>query len=106
MDRIIWVAIFIIVLFVLTYDPNTKTLEKYIMVDPIKRIKEDKGKLCCGATDYRADNPQQCENAYYRGVQFANLDIGCPPKPNLVEGVITAKGDTLQGIENTLRVNR
>jgi hypothetical protein len=99
MDRIIWVAIFVIVLFVLTYDPNTKTLEKYIMVDPIQRVKENKGKLCCGSNDYRADHPQQCENAYYRGVQFANLDIGCPPKPNLVEGVITAKDETLPGIK-------
>ena len=103
MDKIIWIAIFVMVLFVLTYDPNTKTLEKYIMVDPIQKVKETKDKLCCGSNDYRADNPQQCENAYYRGLQFANLDVGCPPKPDLVEGVITGKGETLQGIKDTLR---
>lgn len=98
MDRLIWLAIFATVLFVLTYDPKAKTLEKYI--SPVTQTQTQKGKLCCGATDYRADHPQQCENAYYRGLQFAELDVGCPPKPNLVDGVIAAKGETARKVDS------
>ncbi len=55
------------VLFVLTYDPRSRTLEN--VIEP-----------CCNNNEYRANNMTQCESGYYQGVQFGNTDYGCPTK--------------------------
>ena len=92
MDRTIWLAIFVTVLFILTYDPKSKTLEKYIVVEQPVR-KEQSKKLCCGSNDYRADNPVQCEHAYYQSLQFADSQVSCPARqPTVVNGAIVAQG--------------
>lgn len=83
MDRLVCIAIFVIILFVLTYDPKSRTLEKYILVDPIQKVKETR-KLSGGANDFRA-----CENTHYQALQFGELNPQCPqPNPQTVEGVI------------------
>jgi hypothetical protein len=71
-------------LFVLTYDPKSRTLENIIEGSP-----KNKQGGCCSQVDYRADNPVQCEPPYYNGLQFADPDIGCPTRrPNVNMGAI------------------
>jgi len=89
MNKIIWIAIFVIILFVLTYDPKSGTLEKYILIDPQqkqKQIKEN-DKLSGGVNDYRS-----CENTRYQDIQFAELNPTCSMQnQTVVGGVIVAK---------------
>ena len=61
------ILVLIAVLFVLTYDPRSRTLEK--VIEP-----------CCNNNEYRANNMNQCESGYYQGVQFGDTNYGCPPK--------------------------
>jgi hypothetical protein len=67
MNKLFQLIALLAFVFVLTYDPKSRKLEKVI---------DD----CCGNADYMARNPQQCENSHYQGVQFGETDYGCPPK--------------------------
>lgn len=70
------------IIFVLTYDPKSRTLDKFIN-------SPEKKPSCCSTTEYRADNPVQCEPLYYQGLQFANTDLGCPTRrPSVNMGAI------------------
>lgn len=62
--------VIIAILFVLTYDPKSRTLEN-VLEGP---------KPCCEDTTYMANNPTQCENVHYQGVQFGNEKYGCPTR--------------------------
>jgi len=69
----IWKIVFLLaIVFVLTYDPNSRTLEKFVG-QPTKAPSTDK----------------TCEHAHYEAVQFAQTPYECPlpGKPNM--GVIT-----------------
>ena len=56
-----WDLIFLLaIVFVLTYDPKSRTLEKYV-AHPTP------------STD------KSCENAHYEAVQFAQTPYECPP---------------------------
>jgi hypothetical protein len=61
------------ILFVLTYDPKSRTLESIIDSDT-------QSKPCCEKNDYMANNPTQCESVHYQGVQFGNEKYGCPSR--------------------------
>jgi len=70
------------IIFVLTYDPRSKTLDKFIN-------EPNKNGQCCSSTDYRANHPVQCEPTYFQGVQFGNTELGCPARlPKVNEGAI------------------
>jgi hypothetical protein len=61
------------ILFVLTYDPKSRTLEN-VIESPSQK------KECCNDTVYMANNSTQCENVHYQGVQFGNEQYGCPTR--------------------------
>lgn len=73
------VFIFLAILFVISYDPKSGTLEKFI----------EPGKGCCDDPAYRAKNMTQCESKYYQGVQFGEPILGCPEQvPKVRDGAI------------------
>ena len=89
MNKIIWIAIFVIILFVLTYDPKSGTLGKYILIDPQQKQIKENDKLSGGGNDYRS-----CENNRYQDIQFAELNPTCSIQnqtQTTVGGVIVAK---------------
>uniref|UniRef100_A0AB38ZMA2 Uncharacterized protein n=1 Tax=Mantoniella tinhauana virus 1 TaxID=3111543 RepID=A0AB38ZMA2_9VIRU len=64
-----WKIVFLLaVVFVLTYDPKSRTLEKF-MIQP--------------TTD------KSCEHAHYEAVQFGQSPYECPPPGKPSMGVIT-----------------
>lgn len=72
------------ILFVLTYDPKSGTLDRFINEPSTKN-----GPQCCSKTEYRANHPVQCEPPYFQGVQFGNTELGCPTRmPNVNMGAI------------------
>ena len=77
MDNLVWVLVLCSIIFVLSYDPKSGMIEKFKNMAPT----QDKGK-CCGASDYRANNPDQCESSYYQSLQFASDTVACPAKSN------------------------
>jgi len=84
MNQFVNILVLLAFLFVLTYDPKSRTLETFIEGPP-----SDKRGGCCSRANYRADNPLQCEPPYYQGLQFANTELGCPAKsPHVNMGVI------------------
>ena len=52
------------ILFVLTYDPKSGTLDTFIN-GPTKKPTEQP--QCCSGTEYRANHPVQCEPPYFQG---------------------------------------
>ena len=76
------------VLFVLTYDPKSRTLENMIEGSDSKANSVD-SKPCCERTNYMANNHTQCESVHYQGVQFGNENYGCPTRhPSQAMGAI------------------
>ena len=66
-----WKIVFLLaIVFVLTYDPNSRTLEKFI-----------------GQPTSPTD--KSCENAHYEAVQFAQSPYECPSSGKTMMGVIT-----------------
>jgi len=98
------IVLLIGVIFVLTYNPKTGFLDRYIQSPPPSSVKtpssivtagavgttdEEKKSTCCNSTDYRAENNVQCRAAYYQGLQFGDPDYGCPTKqPSTCQGAI------------------
>jgi hypothetical protein len=58
-------AIIAVIIFVLTYDPKSGTLDKFITPD------ENPKKKCCSDPNCVAKNPGQCKNVHYEAIQFA-----------------------------------
>lgn len=54
-------AIIVAIIFIVTYDPKSGTLEK--LISPVKE--ED-----CADLEYMARHPDHCEDAHYDSVQF------------------------------------
>ena len=74
------------VLFVLTYDPKSRTLENVIEGSTSNG---DNSKPCCERNNYMANNQTQCESVHYQGVQFGNEKYGCPTRhPRQAMGAI------------------
>ena len=89
MDKLLCIAIVVVIIFVLTYNPKSRTLEKYIKKK--EKYEPKKKKPCCSVTDYRAEHPVQCEPPYYLGLQLGNPNYGCPQcHPQVWEGAIIA----------------
>ena len=66
-----WDLIFLLaIVFVLTYDPNSRTLEKFVG-QPTQ------------------PTSKSCENAHYEAVQFAQTPYECSPQGRTKMGVIT-----------------
>jgi hypothetical protein len=66
-----WNIVFLLaIVFVLTYDPKSRTLEKYVGVPtpPTQR---------------------SCEPTHYEAVQFAQAPYECPPPGKARMGVLT-----------------
>tara|TARA_R110002072_G_scaffold41761_10_gene116812 strand:- start:1094 stop:1345 length:252 start_codon:yes stop_codon:yes gene_type:complete len=61
------------ILFVLTYDPKSRTLEN--VLEPTSQEKK-----CCTDNTYMANHNTQCENVHYQGVQFGIEEYGCPTR--------------------------
>ncbi len=80
MDKLMWALIIVAIIFVLSYDPKSGTLEKFVELSKPPPPSQEK-KLCCGANDYRSVNPNQCESAYYQNLQFAGDTVACPINP-------------------------
>ena len=69
---VLWRLFFLLsIVFVLTYDPKSRTLEK-IVGSPTSTIPSDK----------------TCENAHYEAVQFAQSPYECPTPGKTKMGVI------------------
>ena len=65
-----WKIVFLLAIaFVLTYDPKSRTLEKFV-----------------GQSTPPTD--KSCESAHYEAVQFAQAPYECPPTGKTMMGVI------------------
>ena len=83
MNNLILFAIIAVVIFVLTYDPKSGTLERYLQTyDP------DKVKNQCQSEEFRAKYPDQCKDANYDGIQFAKSAFMNPMPTNSRMGAI------------------
>ena len=63
-----WKIVFLLtIVFVLTYDPNSRTLEKFV-----------------GQPMAAPSTEKSCEHAHYEAVQFAQSPYQCPTPGNTV----------------------
>lgn len=62
MDKLIIIVILIVVVFILTYDPKSGTLNRYL---------DNSTSSSCADDIYRGNNPEQCKDSEYDAVQFA-----------------------------------
>ena len=81
MDKLMWALVIVAIIFVLSYDPKSGTLEKFVELSKQPPTAQAEKKLCCGSNDYRSVNPTQCESAYYQNLQFAGDAVTCPINP-------------------------
>jgi hypothetical protein len=58
MNQLIWIAVVIVFVFLLTYDPKSRKLEKYITTPSVARVAPPPSKL------------SQCPEARYYELQF------------------------------------
>ena len=83
MNKLVLIAIIAVILFVLTYDPKSGTLERYLQpYDP------DKGKNQCQDEEFRAKYPDQGKDSNYDGIQFARSAFMNPAPSNYKMGAI------------------
>ena len=76
--------IILAILFVLTYDPKSRTLENVL-----EGSNGTDSKPCCERNAYMANHQTQCESVHYQGVQFGNEKYGCPSRhPRQTMGAI------------------
>lgn len=73
----------IAIIFVLSYDTKSGTIEKFMGMR-----QQGQAKTCCNQPGYMANNPQQCQQAHFEGVQFADGNYGCPATPDQRGGVL------------------
>ncbi len=67
-----WKVIFLLaIVFVLTYDPNSRTLEKFV-----------------GEPQVSPSTDKSCEHAHYESVQFAQSPYECPVPGKTKMGVV------------------
>ena len=78
MDKLVMIVILVVLVFILTYDPKSGTLDKYLKTTD------------CSNDEYRAANPGQCKVAEYDAVQFARAPTAFmkPSPTNSVNGAI------------------
>jgi len=91
MDRFVCILVAISVIFILTYKPESKVLEKYVSSPSAPLLPLTKQPDCCGSDTYRANHHTQCESAYYHNIQFGQPkeEMGCPARqPNVLMGAI------------------
>jgi hypothetical protein len=78
MDKWLFLIVILCFLFVLTYDPKSGNLDKYIRKK--ENFTEQPVKTCCNNVNYMANNITQCRPAHFQAVQFGDLNYGCPEK--------------------------
>ena len=83
MNKLVVLAIIVVVIFVLTYDPKSGTLERYL-----KTYDPEKNKEKCQDEMFRAQNPGQCKDVNYDGIQFAKSAFMNPIPSNARMGAI------------------
>jgi len=67
-----WDVVFLLaIVFVLTYDPKSRTLEKFV-AQPVQQTTE-----------------KSCQPTHYEAVQFAQAPYECPPAGRTRMGVLT-----------------
>lgn len=59
-------AIIVAIIFIVTYDPKSGTLEKFLNSPEVEQPKDES----CSSVDYMARHPDHCEDARYDSVQF------------------------------------
>ena len=72
--NLIWVVVIAVVVFLLTYNPSSGTLNKYIQKNETPSITPGKN----------------CENAHYESIQFGTGTYACP-KELIKTGAILRK---------------
>ena len=90
MDKLLCILIAAAVIFILTYKPESRTIERFMSQDIVP--KNEKQSDCCGSDSYRANHHTQCESSYFQNLQFgqAKDTMACPIRqPNVMMGVIT-----------------
>ena len=76
------IVILIVLVFILTYDPKSGTLDKFL-----NNTSSGGG---CANDNFRANNPEQCEIPDYNAVQFAKAPTAFmkPTSTNSFNGAI------------------
>jgi hypothetical protein len=62
MSKLVFFAIILGIVFILTYDPKSRTLAHIIEEEPKKK--------CCMDPTCIAKHPSDCKNAHYEAIQF------------------------------------
>ena len=90
MDKLLVALITAAVIFILSYKPESRTMERFISQRPISQL--EKQPECCGSDAYRANHHTQCEAPYFQNLQFGQAKdaMACPIRqPNVMMGAIT-----------------
>ena len=74
------IVILIVIIFVLTYNPKSGTLDKYIS-GPVE-------KTGCADNIFRANNPAACKDSEYNAVQFATTFMKPAPTNSRLGAII------------------
>ena len=80
MDKWLFLIVILCFLCCLTYDPKSKTLQSFISPYANKNKRENYTEPCCDNVKYMANNIWQCRPGHFQGIQFGDLNYGCPPK--------------------------
>ena len=74
--KLIVIVILIAIVFMLTYDPKSGTLDRFIKTQD------------CQDETFRSQNPGACKNVNYESIQFASTQFMKPMPTNSENGAI------------------
>jgi hypothetical protein len=78
--NLITIVFLIAIVFMLTYDPKSGTLDKFIKSAPVEGDCQDE--------TFRSQNPGACKDVNYESIQFASTKFMKPMATNSVSGAI------------------
>ena len=75
MNKLVWIAVLVVFVFLITYDPKSRKLEKYITTPPVKPVVSKK---------------PECDEDRYFELQFAKKSPSgeCAGKPIEYKGAV------------------
>ena len=77
--KLIVIVFLIAIVFMLTYDPKSGTLDRFIKSTPPPDCQDE---------TFRSQNPGACKDVNYESIQFASTQFMKPMPTNSVNGAI------------------
>ena len=77
--NLIMIVFLVAIVFMLTYDPKSGTLDRFIKTNPTQDCQDE---------TFRSQNPGACKNVNYESIQFASTQFMKPMATNSENGAI------------------